>query len=168
MEQAVAGPATVPPGATTITGKSGTVYRKAESLSFKRYDWRAACCLRAFYGREPDKMFADWKTVYSHLNSRDKLADASVIAYNNLKGVADIREDRINPLMELALLFWNAEGEDVGTMSEEVMEKKRRDLEHYDAQFFFDQAVSCMPGFSAAYNEGSRLTSQVKGTKEEK
>lgn len=153
-------PATVPPGAVTITGKSGAVYRKAESLSFKRWDWRAAACLRAFYGRECDKLFADMKTIYGHLNSRDKLADASVIAYNAMKGVADIRDDRISPLMEVALLFWNAEGEDVGTMTEEMMEKKRRDLEHYDAQFFFDQAVSLMPGFSAAYNDASRLTSQ--------
>jgi hypothetical protein len=53
------------------------------------------------------------------------------------------------------MLFWNYEGEKVATMTEELMSEKVADMEEsgIDFGYFFDQALSTVPGLLSAYRE---------------
>ncbi len=148
----------IPDTQTWIEGKSKAIYRRAETLPFQRYALMADYQLEMLYGRDAGEMFKVFKTIYGHLNSRDKLADASVLAYNAMKGAESIRERKVDPMQKIAMLFWNKEGEDP-LITDEQMEHKCRDVEHLDTGFFFVQAASCIADFLTASSKGSPATS---------
>lgn len=146
-------PVTIPDNATSFVA-NGKTYHKASSVSFQRYGWMEALNLEVGYGRTVQQIFKDQKTAFELLNGQ-KFAEAAVAIDTSMRGIAAIADGRVHPLMKLAMLFWNYEGEKVATMTEELMSEKVADMEGsgIDFGFFFDQALSTVPGLLSAYRE---------------
>lgn len=152
-----------PKEASVIRGISGTVYRRAESLSFQRYGKMAELQLQMLYEKDAAGLFNVLKTIYKHLNAKDQLADAAVLCYNALKGVESIRDRAVDPFQKITMLFWNKEGENP-VISDDELEEKCRDTEHLDAAFFLSQAAACIADFLNASKPASPSTSERKTT----
>ena len=145
---------TVSPNATTITGRSGKVYRKSESLSFARYGMMEKLNVELSYGRTVHEMFQAMKESFELLNNpKGGVADAAVKIHYAMMGIARIADGRDHPAASLCMLFWNTEDEDQGTITPEDLSAKVDDVSHIDVAFFFGQAVSNVPGLLAAYRE---------------
>ena len=63
---------------------------------------------------------------------------------NDVAGITD--PTRLPAAACLTMLFWNYEGEDVGTMSDELMDGKVKDAmaSGIDQSFFFSQALASL------------------------
>lgn len=139
---------------------NGRTYHKADSISAKRYGWMERENVKLAYGRNPGELFQGYKTAFELLNKM-KFAEASVSLFDQMKGIGDIADGREHPAIRITMLFWNYEGEQVGSMSEELMQEKVNDVMEagIDVGFFFAQAVSNAPGLLAAYREHSQASS---------
>jgi hypothetical protein len=177
MEQELkwtAEPREVPDSATSFEA-NGKTYHKASSVSFQRYGWMEALNLEVGYGRTVEQVFKDQRIAFDLLNGQ-KFAEAAVAIDSSMRGIAAIADGRVHPLMKLTLMFWNYEGEDVGIMTEDLMNEKVADMEAsgIDFRFFFGQALSTAPGLLSAYREltegysgGMPSASGSSGRKEE-
>lgn len=141
------------PGASdTSFTANGKVYHRAEGISFNRHKWLSKMQVELGYGQSVEEFFAGQQEQYDLLN-RQKFADAAVSIHNSMKGIASIADDRAPTAMKMTMLFWNYKGEDVRTMTDELMAEKLSDMEieGISSGFFFDQAFSCVPGLLGAY-----------------
>ena len=58
-----------------------------------------------------------------------KFAEAAVLINNNMSGLAAIAEREPHPIFKMFALFWNYEGESVGTMTDDLMAEKMADFD---------------------------------------
>jgi hypothetical protein len=146
-------PVTIPDNATSFVA-NGKTYHKASNLSFQRYGWMEALNLEVGYGRTVEQVFKEQRIAFDLLNGQ-KFAEAAVAIDSSMRGIAAIADGRVHPMMKLTLLFWNYEGENVRTMTEDLMNEKIADMEAsgIDFSFFFGQALSTAPGLLSAYRE---------------
>lgn len=151
-------PLTVAPDAREFTGKSGKVYHKADSLSARRYGIMEVLNVRLGYGRTPLELFNSHKKAFGLLD-KQKFAEAAVEIHTSMAGLGAIADGREHPAVAMTMLFWNAEGEDVATMTDDQLAQKVEDVLHIDVGFFFDQALTNAPGLLSAYREHFRLSS---------
>lgn len=102
------------------------------------------------------------------LTNNQKFADLAVKLYNILQGIKTF-EQRRTPAFELCALFINEKNENRATITPDMITKKISDweAEGLDAVPFFQLAVSSLQNFSTAYNEATRISSEldVKGKK---
>lgn len=162
MEQVVTTPVVIPEGARSFVA-NGRTYHKAEGLSMRRYLWYQRLSVELATGMGVSDLHAKTREAFDLINKL-KFAEASVALHEGLAGYADINEDRYPAAMRMTLLFWNAEGEDIADMSEEIMAKKITDMEEagIDASFFFVQALTSVHGLVSAYVERSKGYSPTK------
>ena len=144
-------PRTIPDNATQFEA-NGKVYRKANSLSFNRYGWMEQLQVKLGFGRDPHEMFKSEAEAFGLLNKM-KFAEAAVHINNNMSGLAAIAEREPHPIFKMCALFWNYEGESVGTMTDDLMAEKMADWDAsgIDSAFFFRSAMVNVPGLLAAY-----------------
>jgi hypothetical protein len=144
-------PRTVPDNATEFEA-NGKTYRKANSLSFNRYGWMEQLQVKLGFGRDPHEMFKSEAEAFGLLNKM-KFAEAAVHINNNMSGLAAIAEREPHPIFKMFALFWNYEGENVGTMTDDLMAEKMVDFDAsgIDSAFFFRSAMVNVPGLLAAY-----------------
>lgn len=145
---------------TTITGESGKVYRRSDTISFARYRMMERFNVELSYGRTVHEMFQSQKEAYELLDKL-KLAEAAVKIHYSMMGIARIADGRTHPAVSMCMLFWNTEGEPAKITPEEL-EQKVADVSHLDMAFFFGQAVSSVPGLLAAYRELTPTSSEEK------
>lgn len=156
-------PVAIAPDARTFEA-NGKTYHKAESISAQRYGWMERLNVELAYGRNPGELFQGHKKAYDLLN-KQHFADAAVAIHDQMSGLAKIADGREHAAIRLTMLFWNYEGEEVGKMTEELMQKKVDDVLEagIDVGFFFTQAVSNAPGLLAAFREHTKGFSQKEG-----
>ena len=138
----------------------GRKYHKADSVSAHRYGWMERLNAELAYGRSVEELFHGDKRAFEELN-KQQFAQAAVSIHNNMAGLAKIADNVPHAAFKLCMLFWNYEGEQVGTMTDELMREKVDDVmkSGVDHAFFFVQAASNVPGFLAAYRSLSPASS---------
>lgn len=156
-------PKVIPNDATTFEA-GGKVFHKASGLSLNRYGWMEDLNVELGYGRNPMDLFKDHKAAFQQLNKQE-FAEAAVSLHYAMTGIARIADREPHAAVKMCMLFWNYEGEDVKTMTDDLMAEKIELVtkEGFDAAFFFTQALSNAPGLLAAY----RLSIQNTSEKEE-
>lgn len=162
-------PKTIPDGATQFEA-NGKVYRRASSVSFNRYGWMEQFNIELSYGRSVKDIFEAQRKQWDLMNKM-KFAELAVSMDDVMTGVSRIASGDPHPMFKQCALFWNYEGEDVRTMTDELMAEKLSDWEQegIDAGFLFRQAVSNVPGLLAAYRvltESSSETAKDEGSKQ--
>ena len=83
--------------------------------------------------------------------NKNQIANGLVEYYKLMEGV-ELIERREAALFRIATLYINTEGEDVGTIDEDVISRKIADWAEYDANDFFTLALSSVNGFMDNYN----------------
>lgn len=153
-------PVTIAPDARTFEA-NGRTYHKADSISAMRWKWMEMLNVELAYGRNPGEMFAGCRKAFDLLN-KQQFAEAAVAIHDQMSGLAKIADGREHVVIRLTMLFWNYEGEDTRTMTDELMERKVDDVMKagIDIGFFFSQALSNAPGLLAAYREHSQASSK--------
>ena len=139
---------------------NGRVYRKSQHLSFARYGLMEQYNLELGYGRTVHDLFNEQQKAYALVN-KQQFADAAVCLHNSMTGIARIADGDVHPMFKQCALFWNYEGEDIRTLSDQQLAVKVQDWTEsgIDSAFFFGQAVSNVPGLLAAYREITGVSS---------
>ena len=97
------------------------------------------------HGLEPDEFGRIQRRIYEDLNNT-KFADAAVKMYNLIHAVEMKKAGVINPKLQIAALFINREGEDLGTWSDEMLKSKLEAWKNHSAGFFFQLADERITG----------------------
>lgn len=127
----------------TITGQSGKVYKiLPELISAGRAPEFEIRGMVLGYRTNLDtlaQLHSDIKTILT--KGEDNMAGNIHKVLNKLddfdKGILHYLENKRNALLEFASLFCIADGEDVGTHSEDIIREKYNDWNIYQMQIFF-------------------------------
>lgn len=139
-----------PPDRATSFVVNGKTYRKSDTLSTRRYSLMENYLQELLNGRDPVQVFQDNKRAFELLN-KQQFAEAAVIIHANMTGAARIADFDPHPAYKIFCLFWNYDGENKKTMTDELMDEKLKDMEGVDHNFLFYEAARSAPGFLAAY-----------------
>lgn len=123
---------------------NGTEYFIENEISIQRSVYAEAAKIELEGSRAVGKQTEDWKKVYDLCNE-SKLADVSVIAYNNLRGFKNLFESH-NPVIKLCACYINYKDEDRRYITEAAIEKKVADWteEGISMQSFFLLALALL------------------------
>ena len=143
-------PRQVPEGATEVE-MNGKVYHRAKSISIARWPFMERYKATWLHGRQVHEFHKVLGDLEKSLN-KTAFVDCAVMVHNLKNDVAGITDPaRLPAAACLTMLFWNAEGEDVGTMTDETMDAKVKDAmaSGIDQSFFFSQALASLLAYSA-------------------
>lgn len=134
---------------------NGKEYRIESSLSFDRWMDMQRMEVELSFGTDLQSILKGLKDIYSALNARDKLADASVITKNLILGVSTLDDKRIPTVLRMCALFINYKDEDRTVFTEALAQEKINDwrTEGYEINGFFQLALGSIPGFLSAYSD---------------
>ena len=159
------------PAGTTEFVASNTKYRVARSVSMDRWEAYELLSVEVGLGRSFAQLVQGLREAYDLTNQvasgKPVFADLAVLLRDLLMGVSSVSDGHTHPVLKMCCLFINYEGEDVRTISEEVIAKKLDDWrnEGIDMGFFFDFALRSIPGFFDAYKAVTHGT--LSGQKKE-
>lgn len=121
---------------------NGKTYHISTQYSIYRSVYAEEAKIEMETGVRVGRTMSEWQTVFELLNA-GKLAEASVHAYNQMKAINGFYE-RPDPVLRLAACYVNYEGEDVRTISDEIVNQKKIDWaeEGYTIQSFFLLALT--------------------------
>ena len=132
----------------------GVRYHMDKTLSVER--WRHFEDLQPLLmmGRNAQDIFDQIKKTYGKYNE-GKYADGAVLLHNLMLGIKDHLENRYDPALMIAALYFNTEDEDKKTFDEELMKRKIEiwQKEGYAMEDFFTVAFNLVPGFMKIYEE---------------
>ena len=111
--------------ATNQFTANGVKYTVEKDLSFARWDYFSALCVRLAYGRDYDSIQQALVKAVEHLD-KVHLVKASVELNNILEGITSF-PNRVDDAIAICALFINAEGEDRGVITGEMISKKKED-----------------------------------------
>lgn len=137
-------------------------YTLLDTLSVGRFEIFERLQFEVAWGSDFEKLFNNVKKAYEKLNEM-KAADASVILYNAMKGIARL-EERPHPVLRLCTLFLVRDGEDLTVWDEKIADEKIADWkkEGINTDYFFALALNAVGGFLSAYKERLSDTSQSR------
>ena len=150
---------------------AGTKYRVARSVSMDRWEAYELLSVEVGLGRSFAQLMQGLREAYDLTNQvasgKPVFADLAVLLRDLLMGVSSINEGHAHPVLKMCCLFINYEGEDVRTITDEIIAKKLDDWrnEGIDMGFFFDFALGSVPGFLYAYRDVTDVT--LSGQKKE-
>lgn len=144
-------PRKVDPSATEVV-MNGKTYRKASSIAISRWPYLQRYQAAWIHGKQAHEIHKVMGELEKFLNKTDFVGAAVMVhnVKNDIAGMTDAK--RLPAAAALTMLFWNYEGEDVGTCSDDLMSQKLNDALNsgIDSEFFFVQALSATPGFISA------------------
>ena len=158
-------PRQVPEGATVLE-MNGKVYHRAKSIAIARWPYMERYKATWLHGRQVHEFHKVLGDLEKSLN-KTAFVDCAVMVHNLKNDVAGITDPtRLPAAACLTMLFWNYEGEDVGTMSDELMDGKVKDAmaSGIDQSFFFSQALASLLAYSA---HSSQTHQQHDGSQKE-
>lgn len=140
---------------------NGKTYRVKTKLSVTRWIQFEIAQIELAHGVSFADMIKNWQTVYDLCNKM-KLADAAVLAHNQLTSIATRLEDRTHPVLKICSLFVNYDGEDEVQWDEDLAKEKQNDwtIEGYSMQDFFQLAYQLVPQLLAVLDETSHSISK--------
>lgn len=147
-------PRKIPPGATVVD-MNGKTYHRADSVCAARWPYLQRYQAAWIHGTQAHDIHKVLGELHGLLQ-KSAFVDCAVMVHNLRNSVAEMTQPKRLPAAAcLTMLFWNKEGEDVGTMSDALMEEKLNDALNsgIDMDFFFAQALSCTPGFVRALEQ---------------
>lgn len=159
-------PISVPEGATTIV-MNGKTYHKAKSISIARWPFLERYKATWIHGKAAHELHKVLGDLYAIVN-KGQFGDTAVMLHNLKNDVAGITDKKRLPAAAcIAMLFWNYEGEDVSTMTDEAMQSKLEDVEKSGIEegFFFSQALACL---LTSIESSSRIPPQNAGSPQAK
>ncbi len=159
-------PITVPDGATTIV-MNGKTYHRAKSISIARWPFLERYKATWIHGKQAHELHKVLGDLYAIVN-KGQFGDTAVLLHNLKNDVAGITDKKRLPAAAcITMLFWNYEGEDVGVMTDEIMQAKLEDVEKSGIEegFFFSQALACLLRSAAS---SSQIPAQSDGSPKEK
>lgn len=142
---------------------NGVTYFIESSLSFERFLMYQKLQLEVGYETGFYGVFKGLERAYASCND-GKLADASVIIHNLMKGIKTV-DDRRVPMLELVCLFINEKDEDRKIINDDMISQKisNWEAEGLDMMPFFHLAVSSIKNFSSVYTEFTQsILEQIK------
>lgn len=145
------------PPDTTAFEASGTKYRVARSVSMDRWEAYELLSVEVGLGRSFAQIMQGLREAYDLTNQvasgKPVFADLAVLLRDLLMGAASVNDGQAHPVLKMCCLFINYEGEDVRTITDEIITKKLDDWrnEGIDMGFFFGFALRSIPGFFDAY-----------------
>lgn len=104
---------------------NGVKYFVEEKLSFARYDYLSALLVRLAYGRDYDSINASLHRIKEYLD-KIQFVKAAVEVTNVIEGIKAF-PNRVDDAFAVCALFINAENEDRGIVSGEMIGKKIED-----------------------------------------
>ena len=153
------------PSSTTEFTANNRVYRVSRSMSFDRYEAYELLQVELGMARTFEQFRAQIQEAYDLCNKvatgKPVFADMAVVLRDLLIGAALVGERQTPTVLKLCALFINREGEDVGIVDDELIQSKIADwrAEGLDMRFFFQFALSSIPGFIEALRAASPDTS---------
>ena len=160
-------PRKIQPGETVVE-MNGRMYHKADSISAARWPYLQRYQAAWIHGTQAHDIHKVLGELWTLLQ-KSAFGECAVMVHNLRNSVADMtHKNRLPAAACLTMLFWNEEGEDVGVMSEDLMNRKLEDALNsgIDMEFFFVQALSCTPGFISASQQTNTLDNGSPKAKE--
>lgn len=141
---------------------NGVRYFIESSLSIDRFEKFEEIEIELGYGRTFAEVFDQVRQAMDDIN-KHRQGDAYVKLYNLLNGVEQ-RTKKKPHVYRYCALFINAETEDRGIITEDMINKKIADWgkEGLDYDPFFSFAISSLPGFRERYRKLTQSTSSDK------
>lgn len=139
----------------TVIEMNGKKYHKAKSISIARWPFLERYKAAWIHGKQAHEFHKVLGDLYNVVN-KGQFGDTAVMLHNLKNDVAGITDTKRLPAAAcIAMLFWNYEGEDVGTMSDEHMQTKLNDVSASGIEdaFFFSQALDCLLTSAAASSQ---------------
>lgn len=161
------------PADTTSFVANGRRYRVSRSMSFDRYEAYELLQVELGMARSFDQFREQLQHAYDLCNKvasgKPVFADLAVTLRDMLIGATMVSEAQTPTVLKLCALFINRDGEDVGTIDDELISSKIEDWrkERLDMRFFFRFAMASIPGFIEALRAVSPDTSHPEASKEE-
>lgn len=161
----------IPLDATEFTA-NGKTFRVYKSVSQDRWAEYETLTDEIGFARTFDQIRNEVKGCIDILDSITKngkgFVDLSVKLNDLYTGTHLVGERQTHPVLRLCSLFIIREGEDVRFVDEQVIESKIEDwrMGGIDMKYFFQFALSSIPGFYEAYRSTVRATSKPEGMKE--
>jgi hypothetical protein len=140
-----------------LEGLSGKKYYPATMTAGRLPAWEKAW-LKAQWGMNPQEIFRAVLNVAEALK-RNNVYDASVRIHALLEGAARVADGKPHWMIELFCCFFNAEGEDIAKLDEEMIKVKYDDLKHYSVDDLFILAGMLIPSFLNDYSENKKTIS---------
>jgi len=141
-----------------VVGESGKIYKLTKMSAGRMSAWEQAWA-KAEFNMTPAECFKALFSVREALSKND-VYKASIMTDRVLTGMARIADGKPHHWLEIFSIFFCADGEDVGELTEETTREKCHDLRHYDAEDLFILAGSLMPGFMNDYEESKKIFSE--------
>ncbi len=138
-------------GSTLSFTANGNRYFVEDSLSIERWVFMQQLSIETGFGVEFDEMLKAWQSQVAFLNKQN-FVDAAVQAYNMAKGVTKIFQ-RQPQILKFCALFINTDGEDRGTITEDVITRKVEDwkAEGLEIAGFFEFSLLRVKGLADGY-----------------
>lgn len=139
---------------------NGRRYRENRSLTVGRFEHLERLKIRAQFGEEYANAVARIGQAYDLLNKM-QFADACTLLHNVKETATHQLNNNPYPLLLIATLFINREGEDLTAWNEELAVDKINDwkLEGLDVAAFFLRVPHLLSAFTASYDGSSANTS---------
>ena len=153
---------------------NGKQYRVFRSVSLDRYEAYEILQEEIGLARSFSQLMDELRHAYDLCNQvatgRPVFADLAVTLRDMLIGTTLVGERQTHAVLKMAALFINREGEDIRSISDELIQSKVADwkAEGIDMGFFFQFALLSIPGFIEAYRATSRDTSLLEAVKKER
>jgi hypothetical protein len=151
---------TIDPNQTRFEANGHVYTIAANSLSVNR--WQKYLELQAEFGMGSTlpEIMAAFRAIYDAANL-NKCADIGVLSRDAMIGISNIGK-REPQALRLCALFCNREGEDLKTISDDLISEKIEDwkAEGFDIQGFFHLAVASLEGFRENYEAATAVTSK--------
>lgn len=156
---------------------SNTKYRVSRSVSMDRWEAYELLSVEVGMARSFQQLVQGLREAYDLTNQvaagKPVFADLAVLLRDLLVGVSNVGDGQTHPVLKMCALFINYDGEDVRTITDEVIQKKVDDWrgEGIGMDFFFGFALHSIPGFIDAYkavthgtfNSAKKTAEEVKG-----
>lgn len=132
-------------------------------MSFGRYGIYQRAQIELAYDLSMKQLWDGLTTAYDAVNEQ-RFADASCEIRDLMKGVVDIGNREVHPVIKMCALFINTEDEDRRTLSDAQIQQKQEDWtkEGYDIFSFFQLALRLVPDLIQVYTSASQDTSKTR------
>lgn len=147
---------------------NGQDYRVSSSVSFERYEAYQVLQVEVGLARDFQQFMAELRECYDLCNQvatgKPVFADLAVRLRDLVIGASLVNDAQLPAVFKLCALFINRKGEDVRTITDEMIEDKVNDwkAEGLDVRFFFAFALRSIPGYIEALRAASPDTSTPK------
>lgn len=145
----------------TFKGRSDKTYKILDSLTLGRYRMLPVLELKLTFGCDSDTIIQFVNLFWSHFDGKVEMSVVAQHAVNLSRSYKDMQL-RKDAIIRICALWTSSEGEDLSSLSEEVIDAKVEDWLDIDINFFFRVATSKVASYMKNWRQISQMISQLE------